>query len=76
MVFNLNGEEICDSRTAYNAATPGAAPAAGTGHGHGDGGAMSEGMMGGISICTNGTDYKKGDKLSIATNYDLGLHPL
>lgn len=72
MVFDLNGKQICDSRTEYNAAAVGSKPAEG-GHSHGG---MDEAMMGGISICANGTDYKKGDKLSIAANYDLGLHPL
>jgi hypothetical protein len=73
MVFSLNGKMICDSRTEYNAAAVGATsqPA-----GHSHGGDMNEGMMGGITLCANGTDYKKGDKLSIAANYDLGLHPL
>jgi hypothetical protein len=83
MSFDLNGKQICDSRTEYNAVAPGAAPAApaapegSPGHGHGGGGgAMGGAMMGGISVCTDGTDYKKGDKLSISTNYDLEVHPL
>jgi hypothetical protein len=78
MVFSLNGKQICDSRTEYNAAAVGGsiqadANAQPGGHGHGG---MDEGMMGGITICMDGTDYKKGDKLSIAANYDLDLHPL
>jgi hypothetical protein len=74
MVFDLNGKQICDSRTEYNAAAVGSKPAADAGHSHGGG--MDGGMMGGITLCANVTDYKKGDKLSIAANYDLGLHPL
>jgi hypothetical protein len=73
MAFQLNGKEICDSRTEYNAVAPGAAPPAEAGHGHG---AVDENMMGGISICQDLAEYKKGDKLSIAANYDLDLHPL
>jgi hypothetical protein len=66
MVFSLNGKQICDSRTEYNAVAVGEHSHAGTG----------ERMMSGISICMNDTYYKKGDKLSIAANYDLNLHPL
>ena len=76
MVFRLNGKEICDSRTKYNAAAVGEnsqASAEPAGHGHGG---MGGGMMSGISICMNDTVYKKGDKLSISANYDLDLHPL
>jgi len=76
MVFGLNGKQICDSRTEYNAAAVGENSQAGAqpgGHSHGG---INGGMMGGITICMNGTDYKKGDKLSIAANYDLDLHPL
>jgi hypothetical protein len=76
MLFKLNGKEICDSRTEYNAPVPGEDGKTGTqpgGHLHGG---MNEGMMSGISICMNGTDYKKGDRLSITANYDLDLHPL
>jgi hypothetical protein len=75
MVFSLNGKQVCDSRTEYNAAAVGGSQAGAQAGGHGHGG-MNEGMMGGISICMDGTDYKKGDKLSIAANYDLDLHPL
>jgi hypothetical protein len=76
MVFSLNGKQICDSRTEYNAPAVGVNSQAGAkagGHSHGG---MEDGMMGGITICMNGTDYKKGDKLSIAANYDVDLHPL
>jgi hypothetical protein len=76
MVFSLNGKQICDSRTEYNAAAVGEngqASAQPDGHSHGG---INEGMMGGITICMDGTDYKNGDKLSIAANYDLDLHPL
>jgi len=76
MLFKLNGKPICDSRTEYNAPVVGddgkAGPQPG-GHLHGG---MNDGMMSGISICMNGTDYKKGDRLSITANYDLDLHPL
>jgi hypothetical protein len=72
MVFSLNGKQICDSRTNYNAAViGGSSPAGDQSHG-----GMNEGMMGGISICRDGINYKKGDNLSIAANYDLDLHPL
>ena len=71
MVFSINGKQICDSRTDYSAAAVGGNGPAG-GHSHGG---MDEGMMGGISICTEETVYKKGDKLSIEANYDLE-HPL
>jgi hypothetical protein len=76
MVFSLNGKQICDSRTEYNGADAGEAAQAATqpgGHLHGD---MKGGAMSGISICMNGTEYKKGDKLSISATYDLDLHPL
>jgi hypothetical protein len=66
MVFSLNGKQICDSRSKYKAAAVRENGQTGTG----------EGMMSGTTICMDGTDYKKGDKLSIAANYDLNLHPL
>jgi hypothetical protein len=76
MAFSINGKQICDSRTEYNAAAvTGSGPASAQPAGHGHEG-MNEAMMGGISICLDGTDYKKGDKLSIEANYDLDLHPL
>ena len=66
MVFSLNGKQICDSRTEYKAPAIGEISQAGA----------AKGMMSGISICMNGTEYKKGDKLTIAASYDLDLHPL
>jgi hypothetical protein len=75
MVFSLNGKQICDSRTEYNAPAVGEGQAGTQPSGNHHGG-LNGGMMSGISICMNETAYKKGDKLSIAANYDLDLHPL
>jgi hypothetical protein len=78
MVFKLNGEEICDSRTLYNADVVGSAGQAGAqSHGGMDMGmGMDGGMMGGVSACTNGTVVKKGDKISVEAFYDIAKHPL
>ena len=80
MVFKLNGKEICDSRTMYNAAVVGASGQAGA-HSHGGmdmgmGTGTGDGMMGGVSACTNGTVVKKGDTVSVEAFYDTEKHPL
>ena len=57
MVFCLNGKQICDSRTEYNATAVGENNQAGAqpdGHSHGG---LNGGMMSGISICMNETAY-------------------
>jgi hypothetical protein len=86
--FNLNGEEVCDSRAQYNAAAVGGAGGMGGmggGHAHGgaeskpvapkDGGGMTGGMLSDMGACSKYTDVKKGDKISMEAFYDLDLHP-
>ena len=66
MVFQLNGEEICNSKAEYKAAA--------VGHGHGAG-SSDDGMLSGMTGCTKPVSVKKGDKMSIEAFYDVDKHP-
>jgi hypothetical protein len=69
-VFRLNGQEICNSRAEYKAAAVGSSE---SGHSHGGGG--EEGMLSGMTVCTQPVDVKKGDKVSVEAFYDVEKHP-
>jgi hypothetical protein len=73
MTFRLNGKDICNSKAEYKAST------VGTGHSHGDGaagaGMPDEGMMSGMTGCTEPVAIKKADEISVEAFYDVEKHP-
>jgi hypothetical protein len=69
VVFKLNGKEFCNSKAEYNAAGVGSS-------GHGHGGGMGDGMLSGMTGCTDPTPVKKGDIVSAEAFYDVQKHPM